>query len=470
MLATSLILVLLFTGCARFSPTSRSSEDLILPDSYTLYDANQTSPARWWTEFNSNELNELVDESISGNFSIQQAMARMDQAMAIARQNRSTLFPTIDYGVDAELRSTHRDEGFSASSRMQTLNTESYGLGIASSYEVDLWKRLHANRQSANLNLEATKEDLYAVMHSIAGQVSLTWLDLLEVHQLIAVTQAQLKANQTTLDLMELRFRKGRASALDVFQQRQVIARTESILPPLFAQKKVLVHELNLLSGKAPDHKRVFNALTYPTLDALPAYGVPMDLLANRPDIRASGLRLQSADWQVSAARTDRLPFLRITSGFSFNGDDVDVLFDNWIATLSSSVTGPIFDAGRRKAEVQRTRAVVDERLNAYRQTVLIALTDVENSLTRTVHQEEYIESLTKQFNAAKQTYTEAQNRYQKGLNDYLPVLTALTNSQNLERDVIAAEHDLLALRVGLHLALGGTWMESSLTAESKEH
>ena len=97
-------------------------------------------------------------------------------------------------------------------------------------------------------------------------------------------------------------------------------------------------------------------------------------------------------------------------------------------------------------------------------------MTEVENSLTRIAQQEQYIDLIAKQYKAATQTHSEAQNRYQKGLNDYLPVLTALNNAQNLERDVIAADHDLLALRVQLHLALGGQWMEEAAQRAAEEN
>jgi len=184
--------------------------------------------------------------------------------------------------------------------------------------------------------------------------------------------------------------------------------------------------------------------------------------------VRAAGLRLASADWDVSAARADRLPALSLTGTTNFNGASVSTLFDNWLARLAGSVTGPIFDAGRRKAEVERTRAVVDEYLAAYRGTVITAMLEVEDALVHEARQRDYIEALTAQYEAAKASLEEARVRYRKGLNDYLPVLSALTNQQSLEQSLVAARHDLLYYRVQLHLALGGDWTaeEAAYTEE----
>ena len=509
-----LAFTILFVGCKTFTPAERTTADLVLPDAFQLYGATAPEPDQWWKAFNSTELNAMVDEALAGNFSIQQAVARMAQAAAITQQNRAALFPQLGYSTEAGVRANHQDKGFgmtptpSASQRLnalstlltpsaavtlrdtvadaqkrltaiqtviadpdndQTMRTESYGLGLTASYEVDLWGRIKSNVQAAKLDQSVSREDLHGAIQSVVGQVVLTWLDLLQAGQLIEVTRLQQSTNATTLELIELRFRKGRATALDVFQQRQAIAQTDTVLPPLLAQQAILKHELAVLLGKAPRSPLVLGEDHYPEQGPLPEYGIPADLLARRPDVRTAGLRLQAADWRVSAARADRLPALSLTAGFSFNGSDVDNVFDNWLATLGSSLTGPLFDAGRRKAEVERTRAVVEERLSVYRLVVLTAVAEVENALTQLERQREYQDALRKQYDAAKNTHTEASNRYRKGLSNYLPVLTALTNMQNLERNIIQAEHDLLVFRVQLLLALGGDWMETTQPAIVKD-
>ena len=525
-MVASVVCLSILTSCTIFRPPVRTPADLPLPKSYTLYGPTAPAPERWWEAFRSEELNGLVAEALSGNFTLREAVARVRQAGRVAKQAGAPRWPALDYGTDASVTRRHTDTGEStpiietaqqklsalntlvdnasaastttsssasslpdlviealeeaqsnvqmaqsnitaldnlfsdpASSEM-TFTTESYGLGLTMSYELDLWGRLRASQRSAVLDLEATREDLYAAMQTIAGQVVLSWLDLLLEDQVLAILDDQLEANETTLELIELRYRKGLATALDVYQQRQAVEQVRATIPPLEAQRQVLLHQLAVLMGRTPRSDLELAADTFPSLGVLPEQGLPADLLAQRPDVRAAGLRLRSADWEVCAARADRLPTINLTGSASYGAEEWDLLFDNWMAVLGASVTGPLFDAGRRKAEVERTRAVVDRSLAAYKGTVLTAIQEVENALVLESRQREYITALKAQSEAAHATHREALGRYQKGLSDYLPVLSALTNAQSLERSLVQAEHDLLMYRVQLHLALGGSWME----------
>jgi outer membrane protein TolC len=193
----------------------------------------------------------------------------------------------------------------------------------------------------------------------------------------------------------------------------------------------------------------------------VPDVGLPADLLGNRPDVRAAGIRLRSSQWQVSAARANRLPALRLTAGGGYGAENLDRLFDNWILTLAGNLTAPIFDGGRRAAEVDRTRAKADENLSAYRLAVLTAVKEVEDALVAESKQRQHLEALKLQREAAGRALEEAGQRYRKGIQDYLPVLTQLLAVQGLDRDLIRQETQLLVERVALYRALGGTWTDS---------
>ncbi|MEN8256211.1 MAG: TolC family protein, partial [Verrucomicrobiota bacterium] len=151
---------------------------------------------------------------------------------------------------------------------------------------------------------------------------------------------------------------------------------------------------------------------------------------------------------------------IRLTGSARYGNSDIDVsdIFDNWIANLAASVTGPIFEGGRRKAEVERTRAVVDERLAAYRETVINAIKEVEDALVSEQKQHEYIALLDKRLDAARQSHEESLNRYRNGLVEYTTVLIQLNGLQSLERERVAAQYTLLQHRINLYRALGGSW------------
>jgi outer membrane protein TolC len=259
-----------------------------------------------------------------------------------------------------------------------------------------------------------------------------------------------------------LRQRKGLASALAVFQQDQIVAGTESLIPILESLLDTTRYELAVLLGRPPRSEIGLRADQIPEISPLPEIGVPSQLLENRPDIRSAYFRLESSDWGVSAARANRLPALALTASVGYRSVEFSDLFDNWFAGFAGALLAPLIDGGRRSAEADRALAVSEERLAFYRETVLNGFKEVENALVREKKQTGYISLLGKQLTAAKNALSEARLRYQKGDIEYLDVLASLTSVQSLERGMLSARRDLLLYRVSLYRALGARWNEEN--------
>ncbi len=460
-------LALLLSSCAIFAPDKRTDLDRNLPEQFTLYSAEEMdSTNRWWETFQSVELDGLVEEALTNSPGIQQAWARLAQAEAIAAKAGAARYPTLNYSAGAS--ANNRETTVGANPGRDSFNT--YSLGLSAAYEVDLWGRIKSQTQAAAIDRDASREDLNTAAITLASQVASRWIGIVAQQLQTEVILRQLEANRTTLELIELRFRKSLSSALDVYQQRQTVASTESQIPKAELRSELLRNELAVLLGMSDFQSLEIHDDILPILGNLPTLGIPADVLANRPDVRKAGLQLQSADWQVSAARADRLPALRLTAGASYGASNIEFsdLFDNWLANLGASVTGPIFEGGRRKAEVERTRAVVDERLASYRQVVLNAIKEVEDALVSETKQREYIVSLDQRLEAAQRSYEESVNRYRNGLVEYTTVLIQLNTLQSLERDRVVAQYELLQYRINLYRALGGSWPNELSTNESE--
>ncbi|NCC26363.1 MAG: RND transporter, partial [Deltaproteobacteria bacterium] len=307
------------------------------------------------------------------------------------------------------------------------------------------------------LTANATLEDVRAAAVTLSGKIAETWVNILLVRERLDVAWRQLETNEHILKLLRFRFVNSLATALDVLQQEETVAGSQAVLPGLKARERALLNELAVLMGRMPGQVAV-ETRTLPAVPAVPDTGLPADLLAARPDVRAAGLRLQASDWSVAAARADRLPALRLTARGEFFAEQVPNLFDNWLANLAGSVTGPIFDAGRREAEVERTRAVVRERLAAYEAVVARAIQEVQDALATGYFQGLEVQALDRQLAAARKSNRQASFRYQNGLIEYNVVLTELLNVQRLEQSVVQARADLLLERIRLGRALGGAW------------
>lgn len=450
-----LISILTVTGCSMFQPQVRPDAPISLPDSFLLYSTDDPGPDCWWTAFGSDDLDRLVAEALAGNFDVRTAWARLKQADAVARQAGASLKPTVDYSASAEKswRQTSTDDA--ATSRTQS---KTFSAGLVAAYELDLWGRLDALRQSEILARDASAEDLQAAAVTVAAEVVTTWIDILSLQQQISILEDQIAMNQRMLKLQELRFVNGQASALDISQQREALAEAKAKLPGLQLDAQQQKNALAVLLGRAGAGSLAIDQQTLPDLIPLPATGLPADLLAARPDVRAAGLRLRSADWQVSAARADRLPSITLSADAAFSSDAIDLLFSNWVNTLAASLTGPLFDAGYRSAEVDRTQAVAEEYVTAYAQTVAEAIREVEDSLVTEARQSETIDLLDAQLKASRLTLKDAHLQYMNGQDNYLDYLTAWTSVQTLERQLVDEQATLIKNRVTLYRTLGGDW------------
>lgn len=454
----ALLIALTLTGCTLFSPETRAPAHEAVPDSYSNQALAADTDQRWWESFHSGQLNALVEEALGGNFSLKESWARLRQSEALAIQSGAARWPdlSVEAGVSGGGQLDTQSNGDTTYTPL-----ESYRLGVASTYEVDLWGRIRSKQQAAILSASASRQDLNAAAISLAANVTTRWIGVMSQRMQKKLLQQQLEANITVADLLELRFRKSLASALDVFQQRQVVEQVRAQMPLAEQQEQRLLNELALLLGRMPFEapKVAAEPLTIP--QDVPETGLPIQLLSARPDIRAAMLRLEAADWSVSEARADRLPAIRLTGSAAYEAGELDALFDNWLFNLAAGLTAPLFDGRRRAAEVEHQRAAVDESLAAYRRTILNAVREVEDALVDEKKLREHLVGLNAQLSAARSALDEARQRYRSGLNDYLPVLTQLVSVQGLERTIINRTADLLVARVDLFRALGGGWPQA---------
>lgn len=450
---TGIVLLSALCACSPFAAQMEPQKMLSIPEQYSLNDSEaiNSSVDQWWYDFASNDLNRLIDEALTGNLSLRQTWARMEQSRALTSKSESSQRPSLDFNAEHSTSRNH-DNG-------NTNNSNNKSLGLSSSFEVDLWGRISAEINSQQKEHEATREDLNAASISLSAEVTDSWLQLLKQIEQQMLLSEQIKTAQNYLDLIDLRFRKSQATALDLLQQKESIAALETQRPALQAEEQRLRYKLSVLLGNNPQKQLELTNVNLPQLQPLPALGIPAQLLEQRPDIRAASFRLQSADWDLSVSQADRLPALKLTATATTSGSFSD-LFDNWLLNLANNLTAPLFDGGSRSAEVDRQKAIVDEKLAAYQEVVLTAIREVEDSLITEQKLQEQQIAQQHQLDLAEQALSTAKNRYLKGLSTYLPVLTELQNVEQLQQDLLSQQLSLLANRVVLHRALGGNWTE----------
>lgn len=453
----------LLAGCVVFPPEQRPELPLELPQAYSLDVQGTQELSKWWTAFDSQELNALVSQALEGNFDIRIAWSRLRQARAQARKAGSDLLPQFQGESGLERSQTWKDGSI--------LSQKDKGrFALAASYEIDLWGRIRSGRQAELLSSQSARLDLETAALSVAGEVAAAWVGLLAARQEADLVQEQIATNTTLLDLQLNRFANGLAGALAISQQEEALAASKSDLPGLEAEAELQLNSLTLLLGLADRQKLKLSQRELPQRIPLPETGLPVQLIDSRPDIQAAWVRLQSADWEVSEAKAERLPSLRLTAQGSLSGSSLDQILGNWLSNLAAGLSAPLFQGGRLAAEVERTQAAAEEQALIYGRTVAQAIQEVQDALFREFYRTRTMIRLEEQLQAALRAQKQAKISYFQGQSSYLDFLIQLKNVQALQRQLLKTRAQLLRDRIALYRTLGTGWTAALTQEQNMDH
>ncbi len=470
-----LSLALATTGCAVHTVEPDQPLELgrvSLQSAFERAGTERSLDARWWSVYADEGLDQAVEAAVAGNLDLAAAYERVQQAGAAVRQAGAAWWPSLDLSVSANRQRMNiytgdfiPDEaaGLVSDPGPKGIEVGAYPMSVAATYEVDLWGRLGHAQSGAKARARAGALDATAMTMTVRAQVVDLWFALAEAKAIKVLMDQQIETAQTYLSLTEDRFALGQASTLDIRQQRRELAALKAELPLLDAQREVLAQQLAVLSGRSPSTARDATQpeASLPEAPAVPDVGVPAELLRRRPDLVALETAVRAADHDVGVALAARFPALRLTASTGYQDREVSNLFGAWVWNLMGNLTAPLFDGGRRGAEVDRRRAALRESLLRYEKGVLQAMAEVEEALTRLEHQGRHIAAMEIQLKEARATLEEARARYSQGLITYLPVLSALRAVQGAERQRLSAQRTNLSYGVQLARALGGGWTGS---------
>jgi len=448
----AVLLTLLAAGCT-VHEVGDPEPPVTVPKAFSS-SGKEALPSEWWTALGDGKLDDLVGRALAGNLSLKSTWARLAQARAVLLREGAASLPGLEAtgGASGSVSGTVDHRGTDSSS-----GSVPFSLALAASYELDLWGRVRSAQEAAGLDLLASEQDVHAAAMTLTAEVAASWVRILETRGQLAILDSQVATNRAHLEAAGAQFRAGQAPVVDVLQQRQALEALQGEGARLKAALRVEEHRLAVLLGQAPTSFRAPPGRALPSLAPLPSTGAPAAWIKRRPDLQAAFLRLQAADHRVAAAVANRLPRVSL-SARAGGGWDGHTIVTSWLANLAANVVAPLFDGGQRSAEVDRTRAVVDERLQGWGQLLLTSLQDVENALVQEARQREYLASLEKQLALAGQVVTQAREGYKKGTMGFARFLTATLALQRLERTLLSARRDLVLQRIGLYRSLGGSW------------
>lgn len=469
---SSLVLV---AGCSLAPGPSVPAPVAELPDRFEASDVSGSHDAtEWWTTFQDPALNTVIDSVLAANFDLAEAVARVQQARAQAGIARAPLMPAIQASASVSDTDTPSNAGFGQQFREiagddvpgfqfpERLGIETWSLGVDFAYELDFWGRARNDSRAAGHEYLASESDYHAARIGVLSETITTYFEIADLRRRTALARETVDVLLEREELAETRYDRGLVTSFELYQVRQERQNTQAALPQLESQ---LVNAEGRLAVLVGGFRAKLDAILPDSLAPMPSSdpvsaGVPADLLVQRPDVRAAGLRLDAARFTIGARRAEMLPSLSFSGTIGVQSAEADGLFnvDQWFRNLLGNLTAPIFQGGRIRNNIALAHARFGQVAAAYGRTVVTAVHEVEAALTALGNEGRRHDFLTSQREEALASVELQSRRYAAGVGGYIDYLDAVRALLAVESTLAGARRDLALARLAVHRSLGGDW------------
>lgn len=420
--------------------------------------SEELSRGKWWAIFGDSTLNALEEEALLANQNLQAAAARLKEARALTQAARAGLFPTVGAGLGASRqRQSPASQGLAddAAVSPQTL----YRAQGGASYEVDLFGRVSASIDAARADSERSEALFLSIQLALQADVAQNYFALRQLDAEAEVFANAVSLREQALQLMERRFEEGDAGAIDVSRAKSELATARSDAMTVQRLRATSEHSLAVLLGKPPGQLSLQVSPLQQVSIRVPA-GLPSALLERRPDIAAAERAMAASNARVGVAKAAFFPSLSLTGALGSESGDIGNLF-NWSSRtfmFGPALNIPIFDGGRRQGNLDNARAQYEKQVALYRQQVLIAFREVEDSLADMRILESQVATQSEGAQSAASAALLARRQYTEGAVSYLEVIDAERTVLQSRRAAVQLAGVQAVSAVNLVRALGGGW------------
>jgi NodT family efflux transporter outer membrane factor (OMF) lipoprotein len=443
-------------ACSSTSEVDEKLKDLPLPQNWQDSQQAFAVEHNWLSELDNLQVHQLVKKALASNHQF----AMQAYSLEIAEQqlivSGSQLWPELDLAFRSGRNKDNKTDSYS--------NSNSVNLNL--SYEVDIWGKLSDADRMTNFNYLAQKATFEQYKQQLVVNVLTTWFRVIEAEKLLALYRSRVANSQQNLAIIEAGYNSGLTAALDVYLTRNDLNNELTRVSEQETEKTKLIRQLERLVGEYPKGELLVNA-NLPLLTKDIPVGLPSELISRKPELKASWYQLLSQDAGLAYAHKQRFPSIVLSGSVGDSNADIgDLLSGSSLAwSLLGSVSAPIFNAGRLKANEEKARIELKQGEQLYLDTLYNAFSDVENAITTEKNlKNSYYTMLAAQENA-KIASTLSFEQYQSGLVTYTTVLDAQNRSFEAQSTLIKIKNQLIANRINLHLSLGGDFTTPSLAS-----
>ena len=424
--------------------------------------ADAADRGAWWTVYANPELNDLEQRCASANQSIAAALHAYEQAHDLVRENRSALFPTVSLG--ASLGRSRVSANKPLRPTAQSSDYWDFLIPLNISWEPDLWGGIRRQIESTSANAQASAADLANTRLSLQGMLAVSFFQLRGLDLQAQLLRSTIDAYTQALKLTQVRMNGGVSTQSDVSQAEAQVEQARAQLIDLGVQRAQYEHAIAVLVGQPATNFHIPEQPLAADIPSVPT-GLPSELLERRPDIASAERRVASANARIGVATAAYFPSITLSATGGVESDLLSHVFNSGSAewNVGPSANEVLFDAGRRKAQVDYALAQTAQATALYREQVLSAFRDVEDQLSalRVLEQEAVVEQ--RAVDAAKRSTDLSLLRYKNGLAVYLEVLTNQTIQLSNERALASIAARRAVASTQLQMALGGGWTTAQL-------
>src|SRR5438094_1561015 len=422
-------------------------------------EAASFADAPWWEVFQDRSLKALIQEALRSNYDVSIAVARVQEARANLSVARSDLYPSFDYSGGAS-RSKVGPGVLGQPGGPVRSATSSYFATMSASWEVDIWGRIRRSTEAARATLLATEEARRSVWLTLVSDVAQAYFELLELDVRLQIARNSTDAYQRTYDLFLDRFNVGVASKLETSRALGALGDAQANIPLIESDIVAKENQISVLVGKAPGPiargKPMYEQVVVPSVPA----GLPSTLLERRPDLRQAEQALVSANARIGVAKAEFFPKLSLTALLGTASPEVSALTSGGatIWAVAGLVSGPLLNAGRTLGTYRAATAQSEQARLQYEQTVLLALREVSDALTRLARLSAAETAQDMAVQALGEAVDHAMDRYRQGLANYFEVLEAQQQLYPAQNTLAQIRQNRLLAYAQLYRALGGGW------------
>ncbi len=449
----------LLTGCAMGPNYKRPAVDV--PPGWRVDYQNAAGSANtaWWESFQDPQLNELIRIALEENRDLRIAALRVEEFGAQVQITRAGYFPQLGYDASATRDRMSQNRAVPLPPRVGPINNE-FELGTSVSWELDIWGRIRRANEAARADLLSVEENQRAVILTLVSDIATTYVQLLSLDKELEISKKTLASRAESLRLSENKYDGGVISKLELAQIRALYEEASAAIPVQERQIASLENSLSTLLGRNPGpitRDRTLDDLAVPSVPQ----GLPSDILARRPDVRAAEQLLVAANARIGIAKTEYFPTISLTGLFGYASTDLGTLLhgpSEFGTFAGGSILGPIFTGGRITGDIARTRAIQKEATQSYLHTIQTAFQDVDDTLVWSQKSGEQLAALGREVDALRDYALLARQRYDGGYSSYIEVLYAERSLYAAEIAQAESRRDVYTALIAIYKAMGGGW------------